>query len=352
MRRIAPFNCETRLFATLAAIRDHGSISQAAKALAVSYRHLWGFLKQQEAAFGHALLAGGQGRAARLSDFGERLLWAERKVLARLLPEVESLAGKLDRELLLAVEPDLQVLHVSASHDLLLGTLGDCLKDRARILLDVEYVGSSQALDKLNVGACRIAGIHLPLDDERLCQRGSGIHLGLGRRLRLGDHKLIRFATRAQGLMVAPGNPLRLGSLHDLERNGVVFVNRPAGSGTRLLFDELLSQAGRSPAGIVGYEVEERTHLSVAACVAAGSATCAFGLRMAAEYFGLDFVPLASEQYFLVCRKPMLESTEMQAVLNVLRSDDFAHMVCAVPGYGPGRAGEIVSLRKTLPWYK
>jgi putative molybdopterin biosynthesis protein len=111
-------------------------------------------------------------------------------------------------------------------------------------------------------------------------------------------------------------------------------------------------QAGVSPRGIVGYEVEEQTHLSVAACVAAGSATCGFGLRMAAEHFGLEFVPLVTEQYFLVCRKPMLETMEMQAVLDVLRSDEFALTVRAAPGYGAERSGEIVSLRKTLPWYK
>lgn len=340
------------LLAMLDAIHMHGSIGKAATQLELSYRHLWGELKRHEAAFGQALIIGGQGRAAQLSAFGERLLWAEKRILARLLPQAESLAGQLDRELLLAVDPGLRLLPACASHDLLFSGLRDALLRDARVLLDVDYVGSTQALERLNAGACTLAGIHLPLDDDRLCRRGSRIHSALGRELRLGAHKLIRFARREQGLIVAPGNPLGLNTLNDLARPGVVFVNRLPGSGTRLIFDELLVRAGVWPADIAGYATEEHTHLSVAASVAAGSASCGFGLRAAADRFGLGFVPLAHEQYFLVCLKDALETPAMQAVLDLLRGGDFRRFVEAVPGYDAEAAGEIVSLRRTLPWYK
>jgi putative molybdopterin biosynthesis protein len=340
------------LFAMLAAVRDEGSIGKAASALNLSYRYLWGFLKKQEAVFGQSLLAGRQGQSARLSDFGERLFWAEKKMRARFLPEAESLAAKLDLELSLAVEPDLTLLLAFASHDLLFPALRDCLKRESRVLLDVSYVGSARALEKLNEGACLLAGIHLPLGDERLCRRGSVIHLGLGPQLRLGDTKLIRFATREQGLIIPSGNPLGLSGLPDVERTGVVFVNRPAGSGTRLLLDELLFLAGISSNRIVGYATEEATHLSVAASIAAGNANCGFGLRAAAECFGLDFLPVTSEQYFLVCCKAALETEAMQAVLKILLSDHFRQLADSIPGYGTQGSGEIVSLRATLPWYK
>ena len=340
------------LLGLLDAIRAQGSIAQAAAQLGLSYRHVWGELRRHEAAFGQALIAGGQGRAARLSAFGERLLWAEKRILARLLPQAESLAGQLDRELLLAVDPGLQVLSTCASHDLLFAALRDALLDSQRVLLDVDYVGSTRALERLNAGACMLAGIHLPLDDERLCRRGGRIHVALGRELRLGVHKLIRFARREQGLIVAPGNPLGLAALDDLARTGVVFANRQTGSGTRLIFDELLARTGLAPADIAGYASEEPTHLSVAANVAAGSADCGFGLRAAAARFGLDFVPLAHEQYFLVCLKEALESPAMQAVLDTLRGSPFRSIADAQPGYEAEAAGEIVSLRRTLPWYK
>ncbi|BAL22833.1 substrate-binding domain-containing protein [Azoarcus sp. KH32C] len=340
------------LLAMLDAIHMHGTLGKAATELEVSYRHLWGELKRYEATFGQALIVGGQGRAAQLSEFGERLLWAEKRILARLLPQAESLAAQLDRELLLAINPALQVLRVCASHDLLFSGLRDALWHQAGVLLDVDYVGSAQALERLNAGACVLAGVHLPFEDEELSRRGSRIQLALGPELRLGMHKLIRFMGREQGLIVRQGNPLGLASLADLTRPGVAFVNRPRGSGTRLILDELLARDGIAPERIAGYATEEATHLSVAASVAAGHASCGFGLRAAADRFRLGFVPLVREQYCLVCLKEALDSEPVRVVLDFIRSPDFRLLVETLPGHDAEAAGEIVSLRRTLPWYK
>lgn len=340
------------LFALLDAIRQRQSIGGAAQHLGLSYRHVWGELKRYEKQFGQALVAGGQGRAARLSPLGERLFWAEKRALARLLPKAEHLAGQLDRELMLAVDPGLSVVPTCASHDLAFGLLREHLRGQERVLLDAEYVGSVRALQRLNAGACVLAGIHLPLGDERLCRRGGRIHTALGRELRLGVHKLIRFARREQGLIVASGNPLRVDTLHDLLRPAVRFVNRQDGSGTRLLLDELLARGGIRTSDIAGYPSAEPTHLSVAATVAAGDADCGFGLRAAAERFGLGFVPVLGEDYFLVCLKQSLDSPPIQALIQLLGHPEFRSRAAALPGYELSGAGEIMSLRRTLPWYK
>lgn len=340
------------LFALLDAIRTTPSIGAAAAQLGLSYRHVWGELKRHEASFGQALIMGGQGRAARLSPFGERLLWAEKRVLARLLPKAESIANELDRELQLAIDPDLVPLRTCASHDLLFELLRDRLRRSARVLLDVDFLGSARALQRLNAGACTLAGIHLPANDERLGRRGGRLHTALGRELRLGAHKLIRFAQREQGLIVAAGNPLGIGGLPDLIQPGVRFINRPEGAGTRLILDELLAHAGLPGRRIHGYTSSEHTHLSVAATVAAGSADCGFGLRAAAARFGLDFVPLLAEDYFLVCLKPALDAPELQALLTLLHDAPFREHAASLAGYSLASAGDIVSLRRTLPWYK
>jgi putative molybdopterin biosynthesis protein len=339
-------------FGMLAAIREQGSIGKAADRLGLSYRYLWGVLKKHEGAFGQPLLAGGQGQAARLSEFGERLLWAEKKMLARLLPQADSLAGQIDRDLLLAVDPALQILAASASHDPLLGALRDRLRRHAKVLLDLEYVGSEQALERLNRGDCQLAGIHLPLPDDALCRRGGPIHQAVGRQLRLGEHKLIRLVVREQGLMCANGNPKGIDRLGDLERPDVRFINRPAESATRHLFDELLARGEIASQTVAGYRRSEPTHLAVAAAIAAGDADCGFGLRTAAVRFGLDFVPLIKEQYFLVCRKPALDTPALQALCEVLGSENFRRLAGSLPGYAAEGAGEIVSLRRTLAWYK
>ncbi len=343
---------ENPLFLMLAAIRDCGSIGRAAASLGLSYRHVWGYLKQQEALFSQPLLTSESGKAARLSAFGERLLWAEQRALARVGPSAEALAGQLDRELLLAIEPELQPVAVAASHDLLFASLREHCRNSAKLLLDIDYIGSGPALERLNRDECLIAGVHLPLDNEYLCRRASLIHAELGRHLRLGDHKLIRFASRQQGLMVAKGNPLGLASIIDLQRSGLAFVNRQPGSGTRVLFDELLKYYGVRPEAILGYENTETTHLSVAATIAAGYADCGMGIYAAADRFGLDFVPLLREWYFIICRAPQLDSETIQALLGVLRSNAFRAEANTVPGYSADSAGEVISLRRTLPWYK
>lgn len=340
------------LYAMLAAVRDTGSIGKAAEKLGLSYRHLWGTLKKHESSFGEPLLTGAQGQAARLSGFGERLLWAERRIIARVLPQAESLANRIDRDLQLAIDPRLESIPVCASHDLLFGPLRDRLRRSANLILDIDYQTSATALDRLNSGSCQIAGIHLPLADPALCKRGSVLHAEIGRHLKLGEHKLIRFARRDQGLIVAQGNPLSLESIGDLLAPGVVFVNRPLGSGTRVLLDELCRKAGIIAAAIDGFRNAEPTHQAVAATIASGEANCGFGLRVAAERFGLDFVPVISEEYFIVCRKAKLETPTIQSLIEILRSENFHRLIGALPGYSAGDAGEIVSLRRTLPWYK
>ena len=60
----------------LQAVAEHGSISGAARALDLSYRHVWGALKRWEDQLGGELIIWGKGQSAQLSEFGTKLLWA------------------------------------------------------------------------------------------------------------------------------------------------------------------------------------------------------------------------------------------------------------------------------------
>lgn len=340
------------LFVMLAAIQEEGSIGRAATRLGLSYRHLWGQLKQQEAVFGAPLLTGRAGQSASLSDLGERLLAAERRMLARHLPAAEALAARIDNELLLAVQPGLKPVTMCTSHDFLMTFLREGVRERSDILLDIDYQGSAKAMARLNDGECQLAGMHIPLDHPELCQRGSGLHLRLGRLLRLGEHKLIRLANREQGLIVAPGNPLGIAGMGDLARRDVIFVNRRSGSGTRLLLDELLAFHGLSMGDVRCYGHEEPNHLSVAAAVAAGLGHCGLGLRAAAARFHLGFVPLLVESFFIVCRTEAFDSESVQAVIAVLGSERFRASAKLLSGYSVEDAGQVISLRRNLPWYR
>ena len=219
-----------------------------------------------------------------------------------------------------------------------------------RLLFALRYLGRLRALDALRRGRVQFAGIHLPLGRPELARRGSIVHQAFGPLLRLGREKMILACHRSQGIIVARGNPLGLRAVADLPRARI--VNRPAGTGTRALFDELLRDEGVDAGTLRGYELDEATHLSVAAAVAAGAADAGFGIAAAASRHGLDFVPVVREAYFLVCEAADVDAEPATRLREVLASDAWRAALGALDGYDAEGAGGVVSLRRTLPWYR
>ncbi len=342
---------ENPLFDLLLALREHGSIAHAARASGQSYRHLWGSLKQWEQVLGEPLVSWVQGQPARLTAFADRLLWAETQARTRLTPHIEALRAELERVLADALDGSLQVLTVFASHDLAL----PALRERAAaqgLHIELRFAGSLDALRALAAGRCAVAGFHVPALDHG----GTVFARHLKPLLKPGRHKLIGCARRRQGLIVASGNPLHLQGLADAAAavdRGARFVARQAGSGTRLLLEHLCQAAGVAPARLLGTAaVAEDSHLAVAAAVASGNAEAGLGIEAAARQFGLDFVPLVEEDYFLVCLRDALDQPPVLALREILRSAAWREVVAALPGYAAVHSGEVLSLTQVLPWWR
>jgi putative molybdopterin biosynthesis protein len=333
------------LLAMLAAVHGTGSISGAARQLELSYRHVWGELKRWEAELGQPLVLWAKGQPAVLAPFGEKLLWSERRALARLAPQIEALRSELERAFALAFDDSAGVVTLFASFDEALPQLRD--RVAPRLHLDIEFTGSVAALAALNEGQCLLAGFH--------ALTASGLRSPTARRyrslLRPGRHKLIGFARRTQGLIVAANNPLAIGSVHDLSRPGLRFANGPAGSGTCVVLEELLAAARIPPASIGAFDRGERSHQAAAEAVASGSADAAFGIPPAAQAKDLHFVPLAEEQYFLVTLAAHLSHPHVISLLEALRSRAWRAALDAIPGHRAERCGEVLSLRQVLPWW-
>lgn len=332
------------LFALLDALRTGGSISAAAKALDMSYRHVWGELRRWEAELDRALIVWNKGQPALLTPFGEKLLWAERRAQARLAPKIEGLRMELERAFADVFDDRVDVLSVCASHDQALPLLRE-LALAEQLHIDLEFAGSLHALEALDAGRCQLAGFHVIEGVER----GSASAKAYRARLKPGHHKLIGFAQRTQGLMVAPGNPLGLISLLDMARPGLRRVGRPEGTGTRIVLEELAASAGLPLPG--DYALIEPSHVAAAHAVASGAADVAFGLEAAARAAGLGFVPLARERYFLVTLKTTLENSPVQRLVALLGSPAWAQTLAGLPGYQPTEPGAVLALTKVLPWW-
>jgi putative molybdopterin biosynthesis protein len=195
-------------------------------------------------------------------------------------------------------------------------------------------MGGLMAIKK---GVCHLAGSHL-LDPED----GSYNVSYIARFLANTDVKLVNLVFREQGLIVKRGNPKGIQGIKDLARGDITFINRQAGSGTRILLDYRLNQVGIDPDDINGYHHEEFTHMAVAVAVLSGTVDTGLGIHAAAAALGLDFIPVVTEQYDLVIPSLHFESENVQLLLEAVNSPEFKKRVEALGGYSTKKTGTII----------
>ena len=184
---------------------------------------------------------------------------------------------------------------------------------------------------------CHIAPIHL-MDEET----GEYNKSYISKYLSNEDYVIIKFVKRSQGLMVKKGNPLNIQSIKDLAREDVQFVNRQRGAGTRILLDYYLNKNEINFENVKGYEREFNTHMTVAAAVAGQSADCGMGVLSAAKSMGLDFIPIAWEDYDLCISKEMLKDEKIISLIETIKSKEFIDKIEQLGGYSTDNIGEIV----------
>ena len=322
------------LFRLLKSISDSGKLTIAAKAAGISYRHAWNLLNRGADFFGMPLVLMRKGRGTWLSPLGDKLLWSEQRVKARLGPQIDSMASELNTQLQQLFAGTHPVLQLHASHGYAVALLPE-FSDRMD--LNLQYCNPEDALNALGRGDCDLASFHLP-DCPRLADQVMKLYQS---QLEAHDLRVIRFATREQGLMIRHNSDSVVAGLNDLTLPETRFINRDRHSGTRILFNMLLKDRGISERQIHGAECEEFTHTAVAAYVAAGMADTGFGVEAAARQFGLDFINLATEHYLLVCHQDLLKQNNMRQLLDLMRSAEFIEAIDKLPGYAPDRCGEI-----------
>jgi molybdate transport repressor ModE-like protein len=328
----------TALISLLAAIQETGGIAQAARTLGLSYRHAWGRIRQAEALFGLPLIEAGRGRGSALSPLAEKLIWAQRRVTARLTPLMDSLASELAHEIDRTLPQPPQAVRLNASHGFAVATLLDQMQ-AAGLPVELRYRSSLESVAALAHGECDLAGFHVPIGEF---QAAAAEHYR--RWLRPDRHSLVHLAVRTQGIFVAPGNPKRIRSLQDLKRADVRFVNRPEGSGTRMLTELMLQKQGIAHDELHGWGDTELTHAAIAAYIASGMADAGIGVQTAALRFGLHFIPLVRERYFFALPSAELNRPPVKPVLALLNTPSCRAAIAALVGYDAAETGRVLSL--------
>lgn len=236
-------------------------------------------------------------------------------------------------ELMKALEDIEQRLVIIGSHDLLIDIIAD------EMPISSTHVGSFGGLMAMKKKECHIAPIHL-IDETTGIYNISSVK----KMFPEGDVSLIQGVKRLQGLMVKKGNPKGITKFEDLAKEGIVFVNRQRGAGTRQLLDFELKKRDIDPENIEGYHRELTTHMAVAVAVLSEGTDVGLGIYAAAETMGLDFIPIGYEAYDFLVSDKVLEELRIKNFIKVLKSEGFRHKLELIGGYTYNDAGSILQI--------
>ena len=198
--------------------------------------------------------------------------------------------------------------------------------------------GSEAGLLRLSRGEVTAAAIHLHRlegDDEsanvETVAQAPGLH----------DAVVIAFARREQGLLVAPGNPLKLADIGKLAASRARLAQRPAGAGAQLLLLAILARAGIGADALALVKPVCPTGPDLAQAVRSGRADCGIASRSVAHAAGLGFVPLLWERFDLVLRQRDYFLPGPQALFAHIRRDAFRAQAVELQGYYVTEAGAV-----------
>jgi len=135
---------------------------------------------------------------------------------------------------------------------------------------------------------------------------------------------LVNISYRTQGFYVQGGNPKGIRGWADLRRDDISVLNRRAGSSARILLDMQLKKLGIPASRVNGYDKIMKSHLTMAAAIAAGEADLAIGTeRISRQIENLDFIPLMEERFDFVIKKELLGTDAVRKLLKVLKDPVF-----------------------------
>ena len=155
---------------------------------------------------------------------------------------------------------------------------------------------------------------------------------------------LVNVSYRTQGFYVQKGNPKKIKGWSDLGREDISVLNRRVGSSARILMDTQLKRLGIPASRVSGYDKIMRSHLTMAAAIAAGEADLAIGTeRISRQIENLDFIPLLEERFDFVIKKEMMETEAVQKLIKVLNMPEFRQEIARFSGNDYRDLGKVIT---------
>lgn len=220
---------------------------------------------------------------------------------------------------------------VIASCDPAAGILVSEIARQTPFRLIVLSQSSREALRLLADGVVHAAGVHFAAAGH-----DSDNAAAVGRTLS-GSFDLLRVAEWQEGL--AFDSQSGVNSVRGALRRSLRWVGRETGSAARQCLDELLHD--RSPPRRIA-----RDHRGVAEAIRCGWADIGVCHRLVGTEVGLRFLTIREEMYDLCFPHHLADDPRIQALVRVVQSPEYRHLLGEVPGCDSRHAGE---LQRTSP---
>lgn len=199
-------------------------------------------------------------------------------------------------------------------------------------------VGSEAGFDRFIAGETIAAAMHLHALEDSEADANLAVVAG---RNDLQDAVMVAFCRREQGLLLAPGNPLKVRTIDDVIGKRARIAMRPKGAGAQLLLLSLLHRAKVAHDALVSISPVCPTGPDIAQAIRAGRADTGIATRSVANSAGLDFLPIVWEPFDLLMRQRDYFHPPLQALMRFLQSDELAARAQEMGGFDLSGAGKV-----------
>lgn len=229
-------------------------------------------------------------------------------------------------------------LFAAGSNDPVLDILINRMQDggRGRHIFSC-VTGSTEGVKLLGCGFTDIAWCHLSKPDTGEYDINAIKDLVPDKKI-----AIIQLFQREQGFISRNDSVHQKISFASIARDGLKFVNRQKGSGTRILIDHFIKSEGVDPASITGYGDEVNTHIEAGLNVLSGSADAGMATGSVAKILGMKFQPVIRESFDMVLLQETFFREEVQMFIENLQSDQFRRTVSLLGNYDFTKSGKII----------